>query len=236
MNYATFKTSLLDRINWPAVMAAPRMAGGHEDVQDAIFEGQAIQHSFWTSGDYQGCTAVAWLFPGGRVVIMTDSYGSCSGCDSWEDASDDDAKALVTTTVTSARCFKSLKEAREWQLTLSDDYGAEDYHFRDAAKLDLSVPSEQVQIDLASIGNKAILKERQDPEDPEDPEDLEDADQLTEAITTYRQAYIDGFTSMLRLVKQSTRITALKEGQEALEELEAMSVEDCRVALEAPEA
>lgn len=76
--------------------------------------------------------ATAFKFPDGTVVIMTDYYGSCSGCDSWEDASDDEARTMVTGIVTSARVFASVEEARTF---CRDPKDAEDYPFYAASNL-----------------------------------------------------------------------------------------------------
>lgn len=73
------KTSLIDLVNWPAVLAAPRRAGGHIEVMEAIFKGTAEVLASWVDEDYQDGEAFACRFPGGQVAIMTDGFGSCSG-------------------------------------------------------------------------------------------------------------------------------------------------------------
>jgi hypothetical protein len=126
------KHQLLDLINWDAVLAAPRYAGGHSDVMAAIFEGNAKVLCHYTENDYQGTLAIAYQFPDGGVAIVTDYFGSCSGCDSWEDASDDSARLMVTSLVTSARLFDTVEEAREF---CKGAKSAEDYPFEAAQNL-----------------------------------------------------------------------------------------------------
>lgn len=126
------KSQLQELINWDAVLAAPRYAGGHNDVMRAIFEGQAEILDHHTDNDYQGELAIAYQFPDGGAIIITDYFGSCSGCDSWEDADDADARAMVTSLVTSARVFPDADAAREFCRSKMD---AEDYGFSAAASL-----------------------------------------------------------------------------------------------------
>lgn len=134
----TTKQSLLDSVDWPTVMAAPRYAGGHADVMRSIWP-QATVVAAYIQDDYQGTEAFAYEFPDGSVAILTDWFGSCSGCDSWEDAPDEEARRMVTALVTSARLFPSLTEAAEWCKTAGDD--ASDYPFRAARNLVFPVPA-----------------------------------------------------------------------------------------------
>jgi len=126
------KSELLEKINWTVVLAAPRYAGGHDEVMQSIFEGSAEVLNHYNEGDYQGTVATAFVFPDGGVVIITDYYGSCSGCDSWEDASNEEARAMVTGLVTSARVFDNVEDARAF---CEGDKSAEDYPFYAAANL-----------------------------------------------------------------------------------------------------
>ncbi len=68
----------------------------------------------WYEEDCQGNLAVAWLFPNGRVIIATDSFGSCSGCDAWERATDEDARRLIHDIATNAHGFSSVDDAIQW--------------------------------------------------------------------------------------------------------------------------
>lgn len=126
------KSQLLELINWPAVLAAPRYAGGHSDVMRAIFEGQAAIVDHYTENDYQGTLAIAYQFGDGSVAIITDYFGSCSGCDAWEDATDEDATTMVRALVTNARVFRDADAARAF---CKGNMDAEDYPFYAAASL-----------------------------------------------------------------------------------------------------
>ena len=122
-----------DLVNWTEVMSASRCAGGHVEVMESIFEGKAKVCASWIEGDYQGDEAFAYLFPDGTVAIMTDSFGSCSGCDSWEDANDDDVRLMVESLVNSARVFHDVAEAYFFCLKNTDD--ADQYLMRSASNL-----------------------------------------------------------------------------------------------------
>ncbi len=122
-----------DLVNWTEVMSASRCAGGHSEAMESIFEGKAKVCASWIADDYDGAEAFAYLFPDGTVVIMTDSFGSCSGCDQWEDASDDDVRLMVESLVNSARVFHDVAEAYFYCLRNTDD--ADQYTMRAAANL-----------------------------------------------------------------------------------------------------
>lgn len=105
---------LLDLINWESVMLAPRWAGGHREVMDDIFDKNAYILASWQSDGYDGDLIYAYLFNDGSVALITDYFGSCSGCDSWEDASDKDAKSMITSLVSSARLFSDVYELEKF--------------------------------------------------------------------------------------------------------------------------
>jgi len=127
------KHEIKELINWVAVLAAPRSAGGHTDAMEAIFEGNAKVCASWVEKDYTGSEAFAYLFPDGTVVIMTDYFGSCAGCDAWEDATDDDVKLMVESLVNSSRVFDNAEEA--YHFCLTETKTAEQYPVKEAAHL-----------------------------------------------------------------------------------------------------
>lgn len=129
------KTSLIDLVNWPAVLAAPRRAGGHIEVMEAIFKGTAEVLASWVDEDYQDGEAFACRFPGGQVAIMTDGFGSCSGCDAWEDASAEDARRMITSLVGSARFFETVDAARTYVQSGIDEEPGSEFLMRAARKL-----------------------------------------------------------------------------------------------------
>lgn len=123
------KDELVDLINWDKVLAAPRYSGGHEEVTEATFDGVATIAAHHVQDDYDGYTACMWDFGEGGLLLCTDSFGSCSGCDAYECATHDEIRELVTSTVTSGRQFRSIDEAIQWIDAMDD---AADYHFRAA--------------------------------------------------------------------------------------------------------
>ena len=127
------RCNLLNLIDWDLVMKAPREEGGHDEVMQSIFGSNADVIAHWNEGDYQGTVMTAYLFPDDSVSIISDSYGSCSGCDSWSGASDEDAKSFITSIVDSCRLCSSLEEAVIFCETV--DSRAYDYLFNGAVNL-----------------------------------------------------------------------------------------------------
>lgn len=124
-------------IAWDHVMTLPRYAGGHDEIMKGIFGDEKTTVSFWNEGDYQGAVAVAHKLEDGRIVVMTDYYGSCSGCDAYEAAGDDEVKRLVTGMVQSSRVFNSIEDASEWCSSPSDE--PQDYPFSYCANLKFEI-------------------------------------------------------------------------------------------------
>lgn len=105
---------LVDRINWDAIIPLPRYAGGHdEQMKNLLKDVTIIAH--WNEGDYQGMVATCvQLNDTKEVVIYNDYYGSCSGCDAWEDATDDEVREMCRQLATGAYIFKSLEDCLEF--------------------------------------------------------------------------------------------------------------------------
>lgn len=118
-------------IDWDRVMAAKRYAGGHEEVMNVLFKDATVVAGY-VQHDYQGDEAFAYRMQDGRYVIVTDSFGSCGGCDAWEDASDDNARSLVHEIASHARVFDSLTELCDW--LDSDAPGTSDHYLVGVAK------------------------------------------------------------------------------------------------------
>ncbi len=78
-----------------------------------LFKGaKVIAH--WNEGEYQGMVATCVKLHDGRFVIYNDYYGSCSGCDSWKDATDDEVKAMCINLSNGAFIFQSLNDVIEY--------------------------------------------------------------------------------------------------------------------------
>lgn len=105
---------LIDRIDWENIMSMPRYAGGHdEQMQGLLKDVTVIAH--WNEGDWQGMVATCVrLNDTGEVVIYNDYYGSCSGCDAWEDATDDDVRQNCRQLAAGAYIFENLDDCVEF--------------------------------------------------------------------------------------------------------------------------
>ena len=113
---------LIDCIDWNTMLdqsKVGRWAGSHIDQMSKIFPHSKVIASD-TQGDYQGSDCIVILFtppnPDGTpyIIIMHDSYGSCSGCDAWEDTSDEELTHLVKSIVGDSKVFTTLDEAIEY--------------------------------------------------------------------------------------------------------------------------
>ena len=84
-------------LDWETILKQPRCSGGHDDIMTNLFLREtAVCIAHWNEGDYQGTVATAYMFKDdGSVLIISDYYGSCCGCDLYEDAADDEIKKLV---------------------------------------------------------------------------------------------------------------------------------------------
>lgn len=108
---------LKDFLDWPTIMAQYRSAGGHHEIMGNLFTNCAILASY-TQDDYQGELGYIYLVYFGtnyaKVAIITDYFGSCSGCDMWEDASDDDVRSMCIALANNARLFDTIDDAKEY--------------------------------------------------------------------------------------------------------------------------
>lgn len=111
---------LIERIDWKKLMPMKRYTGGHdEQMQGLLKDVTIIAH--WNEGDYQGMVATCVkLNDTGEIVIYNDYYGSCSGCDSWEDADDAAVGTMCTQLAGGALIFKDLEECKKFLLSEKD--------------------------------------------------------------------------------------------------------------------
>lgn len=118
-------------IDWENIMKMPRYAGGHDEQMQGLFKDvKVIGH--WNEGDYQGMVATCVQLPDGWFAIYNDYYGSCSGCDSWEDASDESVKAMCINLSNGAYIFQSIEDVKEYLGGIDDNSSCFDW--RDCAK------------------------------------------------------------------------------------------------------
>ena len=117
----TTNMDLVERVDWERIKPMSRNAGGHDDQMQALLKNsKVIDH--WNEGDYQGSVATCvQLNDTKEVVIYEDSYGSCSGCDAWEDCSDEDAFRMCKGLAASAKIFKTIKECKNFLLLKKHD-------------------------------------------------------------------------------------------------------------------
>jgi len=105
------KEKMLTLIDWENVMKAPRYSGGHSEIMNSIFGKNAEVIAYHQDDDYQGELIYAYYFPDGTIAFISDYFGSCSGCDSWDDASNEDAMNMITSLVSSSRLCKTFTDA-----------------------------------------------------------------------------------------------------------------------------
>jgi hypothetical protein len=110
---------LSDQVDIENLLKMDRYAGGHdEQMKDLIKGAKTIGH--WNEDDYQGSVATCVELPNGEFAIYNDYYGSCSGCDSWEDAEDEDVKKMCHDLATGAYVFKTLDDVKTFLSSKSD--------------------------------------------------------------------------------------------------------------------
>lgn len=123
MTKYTQSDKLQELIDWESIMAFPRTSGGHIEQMTGLFKGATVI-AFYHSGDYQGEVATCVRLPDGRFAIYNDYYGSCSGCDSWEDADDESVRLMCIQLANGAFVFESLEDVMEYlgTVTKEDNY------------------------------------------------------------------------------------------------------------------
>lgn len=105
-----YQTDQLQKmIDWNNIMKMSRYAGGHDDQMRGLFkDAEIIGH--WNEGDWQGMVATCVILSDGKYVIYNDYYGSCSGCDSWEDSTDDDVRKMCIDLANSSYVFENVND------------------------------------------------------------------------------------------------------------------------------
>lgn len=96
-------------IDWDSIYKMPRYAGGHDEQMKGLFLGATVI-AHWNEGSYQGTVATCVKLPDGRYLLYNDYYGSCSGCDAWEDATDEEVKKMCIDLANGAYIFNSLQD------------------------------------------------------------------------------------------------------------------------------
>lgn len=77
--------------------------------------------------DYQGEVHVGFMNNDGQVVVINYSYGSCSGCDPWEDMPEEQAKADLRATIATMSPAEFLRYATMSQIIPNLDQWVSDF-------------------------------------------------------------------------------------------------------------
>ena len=103
----TQSNTLEKLIDWENIMKMERCAGGHDEQMKWLFKNaKLIGH--YKEGCYQGEVATCVQLEDDRYVIYNDYYGSCSGCDSWENANDEEVEYMCKNLANSAYIFENI--------------------------------------------------------------------------------------------------------------------------------
>lgn len=112
--------TLQSLIDWGNIMQMERYAGGHDDQMKGLFKDSTVI-AHWNEGGYQGMVATCVRLSDKRYVIYNDYYGSCSGCDSWENASDKEVKSMCINLSNGAYIFLSLLDVKQYLESIIDN-------------------------------------------------------------------------------------------------------------------
>lgn len=92
-------------------MVQPRYAGGHEEIMEVLFK-DADVIARYIGPCYQDSEGFVYrLKDTGQIVVVSDYFGSCSVCDAWEAATDEDARRLCIELANNAHVFASIEDA-----------------------------------------------------------------------------------------------------------------------------
>jgi hypothetical protein len=159
--YQSDKTAL--RIDWDVIMPLDRYAGGHDEQMECLLKNvTVIAHH--NDDDYQGNVATCvQLNETKEIVIYNDSYGSCSGCDAWENATDDEVRTMCNQLACGAYVFKSLTDCVYFLATVDKEKDFEWGYNGLGMKLLNLIPEDLISADA---------RYQQDVNDPSTREDL----------------------------------------------------------------
>lgn len=100
-------------INFEEIMPLERTAGGHEEQMKKLFKDTFVI-SYQKDEGCSGIEATCVLMPDGAYGLYDDYFGTCSGCDSWIDATDEEVRHLCKTLANNAKFFKNLDDVVEY--------------------------------------------------------------------------------------------------------------------------
>jgi len=113
---------LYKMINSDNLLKMNRFAGGHDkQMKGLIKDAEVIAH--FNEGDYQGMVATILKVDNDTFIVYSDYYGSCSGCDAWEDATDENIMEMCKNLVYTCKIFPSLNEVITFLNTQDSNFG-----------------------------------------------------------------------------------------------------------------
>lgn len=148
---------LADRVDWDAIMPLDRCSGGHDEQMQALLKDATIL-GHYNEGDYQGNVATCVrLNDTGEVVIYNDSYGSCSGCDAWENAPDEEVRQMCRQLACGAYVFPNLTECVDF---LTHGNVEKSYDWDDTRTVLLAeIPEQLIADDVARLLRESELRD-----------------------------------------------------------------------------
>lgn len=144
---------LKDFINWELVMVQNRSAGGHSEIMENLFK-DAFVLSSYVESDYQGEEAFIYKLKKryqngeGTFILVTDYFGSCSGCDSYEGCSNEQLRNLCIQLANNSHSFKSLGKLINFI----------EHSIEDSAYYDVSRTSSEILKELKNLPNHVIVE------------------------------------------------------------------------------
>lgn len=109
-------------------MIQDRNSGGHSEIMENLFLNSKVL-AYYIDDYYEGSEAYIYKLKTrydhneGAFIIVTDYFGSCSGCDAYENCSNDELRNLCIQLANNAHSFKSLGQLIDF-ITESDKDGA----------------------------------------------------------------------------------------------------------------
>lgn len=131
---------LIDHVSMEKLLKLPRNSGGHTEILNNLFiDGEVIASV--VQNDYQGEEVYIYHLQDGHFVVVTDSFGSCSGCDSWEDCSDFDVPRLIQAILNNAITLPDMTNLLRFLIDAASDSAT--YYFISESAPELAEQLEQ---------------------------------------------------------------------------------------------
>lgn len=106
-------------INFEEIMPLERNVGGHEEQMKKLFM-YTLLIAYQKDEGCSGHEAVCTLMPDGYYGLYSYYFGTCSGCDPWIDATDEEVRHLCKTIASNAKFFKNLDDVVEYLDEIND--------------------------------------------------------------------------------------------------------------------